>query len=100
MQSPLPLQRPRWSSIPLRVFFFTFLVTLLSFSVALLLAIVGLVVAAGLHRGMPDLPFAYRNVALPVGVVAGAITFVGSLVVEIRHYRQAKALAGIVRASR
>jgi len=32
--------------------------------------------------------------------VAGLVALVISLVMEVRHYRQSKALAGIVRASR
>jgi hypothetical protein len=91
---------PGWFSLAARVAFLTFLLTLLSFAIALLLSIIGLVIAAGLHGGSPDLRFAYRNVALPAGIVAGAGAFVISLVMEVRHYRQAKTLAGIVRASR
>jgi hypothetical protein len=58
-----------------------------------------LVVAGWLHGTSPDLRFAYRHIALPVALVAGSIVFVLALVMEVRHYRQAKTLAGIVRAS-
>lgn len=94
------MRPPLWYMIPLRVLFVTFLLTLLSFAVTLLLSILGLVIG-GWARGIsPDMRFAYRHVALPVAIVAGAIILVSMLVLEIRHYRQSKALAGIVRASR
>jgi TRAP-type C4-dicarboxylate transport system permease small subunit len=100
MPSAQQLQSPRWYSIPPRVLLFTLFLTLLSFAVSLLLSILGLVIAARLHAATPDLRFAYRNVALPVAVVAGSVALVLSLVMEIRHYRQSKALAEIARASR
>jgi hypothetical protein len=75
-------------------------VTLLSFAVTLLLTILAMVVAGALHGTNPDMRFAYRHVALPVAVVVGAIVLVVTLVVEIRHYRQAQTLAGIARLSR
>jgi hypothetical protein len=40
---------------------------------------------------------AYRQIALPMALVAGTIIFVLSLVMEIRHYRQVKALSAIER---
>jgi hypothetical protein len=89
-----------WYIIPLRVLFLTFLLTLLSFAVTLLLSILGLVIGGWVRGISPDMRFAYRHVALPVALVAGAIILVSALVLEIRHYRQTKALAGIVRASR
>ena len=94
------LERPRWYSIPPRVLLFTFLLTLLAFAVSLLASILGLVLVAKFHRATSDLRFAYRSVALPVAAVAGLLALVLSLVMEVRHYRQSKALAGIVRASR
>src|SRR5437879_6228407 len=99
MASPRPLPRPRWYSIPARVLFFTFLLTLLSFAVSVLLSILALVVLSKIHGVAPDLRFAHSHVAPVVAAVAGAITFVLSLLTEIRHYRQTKALAGIERAS-
>jgi hypothetical protein len=52
-----------------------------------------------LKQVAPDLPFAYRRIAFPCAITAGAIVLVLSLVMEIRHYRQRKALAGIERVS-
>jgi len=93
-------RKPRWYIIPARVLFVTFLVSLLSFAVVLLLSILGMVMVARVHGASPDMRFAYRGVALPAAVVAGSIVLVLSLAMEIRHYRQSKAPAGIARASR
>jgi hypothetical protein len=73
---------------------------LLSFAVTLLVAILVIGVKAAVLHTAPNLPFAYRHVAFPVALGVGAVVLLISLVVEIRHLRQAKALAGIARASR
>jgi hypothetical protein len=92
--------KPRWYAVPARALFVTLLLTLLSFAVTLLVTIITMVIAAA-HRGFsPDMRFAYRHVALPVAVVVGAIVLIVTLVIEIRHYRQAQTLAGIARLSR
>lgn len=88
---------PRWYSIPVRVLLVTFVGTLLSFAVSLLLAIIGTVIVARLRGVHPDMTIAYRQIALPAASVAGSIICVVILVAEIRHYRQVKALAGIER---
>ena len=90
----------RWYAIPGRVLLVTFLLTLLSFAVTLFLSILVMVVNGWMHGTSPDMRLAYRQRALPAGVVGGAVVFVLTLIMEIRHYRQAKALAGIARASR
>ncbi len=90
----------RWYMIPARALFATFLLTLLSFAVALLLSIVAMVIVGKLHGTPPDLRFAYRHIAIPVSLVVGSVVLILSLVMEIRHYRQAKALDAIVRISR
>jgi hypothetical protein len=82
------------------VLFFTLLLTLLGFAVSLLISIVAIVGAAQLHGSAPNLQLAYRSVAPPIALIAGGVSFVVALVIEIRHYRQSKALAEIVRASR
>jgi uncharacterized RDD family membrane protein YckC len=83
--------RPRWIGVPVRAFAITFLLTLLSFAVALLLSILGAVVYSQVEHVAPNLPFAYRHVAFPFAITVGAIV----LVMEIRNYRQRKALAAI-----
>jgi hypothetical protein len=90
---------PRWIGIPVRVFAMTFLFTLLSFAVALLLSIMGAVVYSQVKHVAPNLTFAYRHIAFPCAIAAGAIVLVLSLAMEIRNYRQRKTLAGIERAS-
>jgi hypothetical protein len=100
MSSPSRTRKPRWYAIPVRVLSVTFLLTLFSFAVSLLLSILGVVIAAKVHGVNPDMRIAYRNIALPVTMVAGSIVLILSIVTEIRHYRQSKTLDGIVRASR
>jgi len=90
---------PRWYAIPVRVGLVTFIGTLLCFAVSLLFAIFGTVIVASLRGVHPDMRIAYRHIALPVAVVAGVIIFSLALTMEIRHYRQAKALAAIEKLS-
>jgi len=91
---------PRWYLIPARVLLVTFLLTLLSFAVSLLLGIAGTVILSHMRGVHPDMTLAYRHVALPTAVSVAVIVFLAATVMEIRNYRQAKALAGIARASR
>jgi hypothetical protein len=86
---------PRWYGIPIRVFLVTFIGALLCFAVSLLLAIIGIAIVSALRGMHPDMRIAYRAIAMPIAVVAGAIILVLSLVMEIRHYRQARALSAI-----
>ena len=90
---------PRWAEIPVRVFAMTFLLTLLSFAVALLLSILGTMVYSQVKHVAPNLTFAYRHIAFPCAITAGAIVLALSLGMEIRNYRQRKALDGIARVS-
>jgi hypothetical protein len=90
---------PRWYAIPVRVLLLTFIGTLLSFSVSLLVGIIGTVAVSALRGVHPNMTVAYRQIALPAAVVAGSIIFVLALVMEIRHYRQSKTLAAIERMS-
>jgi hypothetical protein len=89
-----------WYLIPMRVLLVTFLLTLLSFAVSLLLGILGLVIAARLRGFHPNMTTAYRYVALPAAAAACAIVVISTSVMEFRHYRQTKALAEIERISR
>jgi len=94
-----PGREPRWYVIPARIALITFLLTLLAFAVSLLLGIVGIVIAARVRGIDPNLTTAYRQIAFPLAVVVGAITFISACITEIRHHRQTKALAGIERIS-
>jgi hypothetical protein len=88
---------PRWYGIPVRVLLATFIGTLICFAVSLLVGILGMVVVSALRGIHPDMRIAYRLIALPMALVAGSIIFVLSLVMEIRRYRQVKALSAIER---
>jgi hypothetical protein len=90
---------PRWYAIPVRVVVLTFVGTLISFAVSLLLGIVGTVVVSTWRHAHPNMTVAYRVIALPTAVIAGSIIFVLALAMEIRHYRQSKTLAAIERMS-
>jgi hypothetical protein len=100
MASPNLAPKPRWYAVPARALFVTMLLTLLSFAVTLLVTILTMVMAAAIRGTSPDLRLAYRHVALPVAILVGAGVLVVTVVVEVRHYRQARILAGIARVSR
>ena len=87
--------RLRWIGIPVRAFACTFLLTLLSFAVALLLSILGTIVYSQIKHVAPNLAFAYRHIAFPFAISVGAIVLVVALVMEIRGYRQRESLAVI-----
>jgi tetratricopeptide (TPR) repeat protein len=89
----------RWIRIPVRVFAMTFLSTLLSFAVALLLSVMGTLVYSRAKRVAPNLRSAYRHIALPFAITVGAIVLVLSLAIELRNYRQRKTREGIERVS-
>lgn len=87
-----PLRHPHWYFVPVRVVVITAIIALLSFALSLFFGIIGIVVGA-LARGVhPNMAFAYRRIAFPVAIAAAVIALVCSLVMEIRQYRQAKAL--------
>jgi hypothetical protein len=90
---------PRWYLIPVRVLPVTFVVTLLSFAVSLLLGIGGVVFASWIKHVHANMALAYRFVALPVAGMVAAIVLVSASFMEARHYRQAKTLNSIERAS-
>jgi len=91
---------PRWYLIPVRVVLVSFLLTLLAFAVSLLLGIVGMVVKGWVRGVHPNMTVAYRQVALPAAAVIGAVALIVMATMEIRNYRQSKALAEIARRSR
>jgi hypothetical protein len=70
----------------------TFLFTVLSFAVALLLSILGTVVYSQVKHVAPNLTFAYRHIAFPFAISVGAIVLVLLLLMEFRHSRQRKML--------
>lgn len=88
--SQAPSSRFRWLLVPARVLLVTFLLALLSFAVCLLLGIVGLVISAGVRGAHPNLTIAYRQIALPAALVAGAVALAAAIVMEVRHGRREK----------
>src|SRR5260370_8119359 len=77
---------PRWIGIPARVFAMTFLLTVLSFAVALLLSILGTVVYSQVKHVAPNLTFAYRHISFPFAITVVAIVLVLLVLIEIQHY--------------
>ena len=96
--SGVPVRKPRWFLIPVRALLVTFLMSLLAFAVSMLLSIVGIAIYSRIRGVHPDFTFAYRHIAGPFAIGVGAVVLVLSLTMEVRHYRQAKALAAIERA--
>jgi len=90
---------PRWYWIPLRILLVTFLITLLSFAFSLLAGILRLVITSRSQGIHPDMTAAYRHVALPLAVCTAVVAFIAVTLLEIRTYRQTKALAQIARSS-
>ena len=86
---------PRWYLIPVRVLLVTFVVSLLSFAVSLLLGICAVALAAKLRNTTADLRIAYRLIAAPAAGVVAAIVLVSASFMEVRHYRRTKVLSGI-----
>jgi len=99
MTPPRASRSPGWYGIPVRVLLVTFIGTLLSFAVSLLLAIIGTVIVAQIRGVHPNMTIAYRQIALPVALVAGSMIFVLALAMEIRHYRQSRTLSAIEKIS-
>ena len=93
-----PKRTPQWYWVPLRVFIITLLTTLLTFALAMLVRIIGVAVMAKLRGTAPNMTLAYRHIAFPTAGLAAILTLIAASVSEIRHYRQAKTLAGIERA--
>ena len=93
------VRRPQWFWIVPRVLLVTFVLTALSFAVSLLLGILGIVIGSRLRGVHPNMAFAYRHIAAPAAAIAGCIVLVSATTMEIRHYRQARALAAIERTA-
>ena len=82
MQSKPESSWPRWTGIAARVFAFTFLLTLLSFAVALLVSILGAIIYSQVEHVAPNLMFAYKRIAFPIAVSVGAIVLIFMLVLD------------------
>jgi hypothetical protein len=91
------VRSPHWYGIPVRIFLLTFIGTLSAFAVSLFLAILGIMLIAALRGRRPDMTTAYWHIALPLALVAGGIIFLFATALEIRYYRQHKALRALER---
>jgi hypothetical protein len=91
-------RRPRWYWVPVRVLLITFIVTLLVLALSTFAGILGVLIAAKLHGVSPNFTIAYRRISFPTAAVAAVLTLLAASVSEVRHYRQARALASIERA--
>ena len=80
-----PSPNLRWFWILLRVLLLTFLLTLLSFAVCLLLGILRFSLGALLSGVHPDLALAYRQFAVPAAAVAGVLALVAAIAMERRR---------------
>ena len=86
----IPVPPPRWGWIPVRVLLVTFLLTLMSFAVSLFLAITGMFLYGALSGTRPNMPVAYRHLALPFAAAMALAVGIASTVLEIRRFRRAK----------
>ena len=91
---------PRWYLVPVRVLVVTFLCALLGFAVSLFVGILGVVVRGRIRGVHPNLTSAYRSIALPAAAAISGVALIAVTVLEIRRYRQMKALGKIAAASR
>jgi len=91
---------PRWYLIPVRILLVTFLFTLLSFALALLCGISGILLRSWLRGVHPNMSFAYSHVAAPIAATASLVTFISMTILEVRNYHQSRVLAAVARASR
>ena len=80
-----------------RVLLITIALTGLTFAVSLLFGILGMA-GIGVIRGhLPDMRMAYRHFAFPIAMTVGGCAFIAAWIMEIRHYRQTRALVGLER---
>jgi len=91
---------PRWYLVPVRVLLATFLVALVAFALSLLFGIVGMVIHGRLEGIHPNLTLTYRHIALPVAAATSGVVLIAVTILEVRRYRQVKALRRIEEASR
>lgn len=88
-------KRRSWILIPIRALVVTFLFTLLSFALGLLLGIIGILIHSAIIGVHPNLTIAYRHVALPLATIIAPTTLICVMTMEIRRYWQTKVLDSI-----
>jgi hypothetical protein len=94
-----PTRLPGWLGIPVRVLALTFVGTLLSFAVTLLIAILGTATVSRWRGVHPDMRIAYRYIALPMALITALVLCALATAGEIRRFRQGKTLKAIERLS-
>jgi hypothetical protein len=87
------LHKPKLIMVFVRVVLVTFILTLLAFAVSLLAAIAGFAIYSHFTGKALSMAMAYRMIAAPAALAVAGVVFVLSLALEIKHYRQNKALA-------
>ena len=75
-----------------RVLFTTLLFTAGGMGTGLFLGIVGTVLYGMMSGSKIDMTNAYKHVAIPVAILAGAVALIGSAVLEVRSRRQRTSL--------
>ena len=91
-------RKPRFILVPVRALLVTFILTLLSFAVSLLLGIIGFVLYTHTSGSRVSLALAYKMVAFPTAIIVGIVVLIVMMTLETRCYRQEKALAALERA--
>jgi ABC-type dipeptide/oligopeptide/nickel transport system permease component len=91
-------RKPRLILVPVRALLVTFILTLLSFAVSLLLGIIGFVLYTHTSGNRVSLALAYKMVAFPTAAIVGIVVLIVMMTLETRRYRQEKALTAIERA--
>lgn len=82
------MRKPNLLASLVRIVLFTVLITLLCFAIALFVGIVGVSVANYRGGGGMSLSVAYRNIALPVALIAFVVSFVAMTITEVRLLRR------------
>ena len=94
MPSSFTAARPQRSKISIgftsavRVLFTTLLFTAAGMGAGLFFGIVGTIVYGMMKGGTIDMSNAYRHVAIPVAITAGAAACLGALLLEVRSRRE------------
>jgi hypothetical protein len=88
LSAKAPSSLVRWLLVPVRVLLVAFLLALLTFALGLFLGIFGLLISSGVRGVHANMTVAYREIAFPAAVVAGAIALLVAIVLEARHLRR------------
>ena len=88
-------RKPAFAGVLFRVILITLLLTLLTFAVTLLGAILVLAIVGELHGGLNhvNMSVAYRHVALPTAITVAVVALIAVSIYEIRRYLQSRTLA-------